>query len=176
MTEKISVKRRVPASRNCMNSLAWGPGCGRIQLRAAFAAAAAFAMIVRPADAQPRRIQVGTLTCSLSAGVGLVVGSQRNVNCLLKGQPGEPEETYTGTMTELVSTSALLLVARLSGQCLRIRTTTPGCSPGLTPGRQRKYPSPPVSALMSLSADRTGRWRCSPCRCRGKSASISLPG
>jgi len=44
---------------------------------------------------------VGTLTCSLSAGVGLIVGSQRNVNCLLKGQPGEPEEAYTGTMTTL---------------------------------------------------------------------------
>ncbi len=70
-------------------------------LRTAFAAAAALAMIANPADAQPRRIQVGTLTCSLSAGVGLIVGSQRNVNCLLKGQPGEPEETYTGTMTRV---------------------------------------------------------------------------
>ena len=70
-------------------------------LRTAFAAAAALAMIAKPADAQPRRIQVGTLTCSLSAGVGLIVGSQRNVNCLLKGQPGEPEETYTGTMTRV---------------------------------------------------------------------------
>ena len=37
---------------------------------------------------------MGTLKCSLSAGVGLIVGSQRNVNCLLKGQPGEPEEAY----------------------------------------------------------------------------------
>jgi len=44
---------------------------------------------------------VGTLTCSLSAGVGLIVGSQRNVNCLLKGQPGEPEKAYTGTMTRV---------------------------------------------------------------------------
>jgi hypothetical protein len=58
-------------------------------------------MIVKPADAQPRRIQVGTLTCSVSAGIGLIVGSQRNVNCLLKGQPGEPEEAYTGTMTRV---------------------------------------------------------------------------
>ncbi len=73
--------------------------------RTAFAAllfaAAAFAMIANPADAQPRRIQVGTLTCSLSAGVGLIVGSQKNVNCVLKGQPGEPEEAYTGTMTRV---------------------------------------------------------------------------
>jgi hypothetical protein len=73
--------------------------------RTAFAAtviaAVALVMIVKPADAQPRRIQVGTLTCSVSAGVGLIVGSQRNVNCLLKGQPGEPEEAYTGTMTRV---------------------------------------------------------------------------
>ena len=73
--------------------------------RTAFAAtviaAVALVMIVKPADAQPRRIQVGTLTCSVSAGVGLIVGSQRNVNYLLKGQPGEPEEVYTGTMTRV---------------------------------------------------------------------------
>jgi len=70
-------------------------------LRTAFAAAAALAMIVKPADAQSRRIQVGTLTCSLAAGVGLIVGSQRNVRCQFKGRPGEPEETYTGTMTRV---------------------------------------------------------------------------
>ena len=64
-------------------------------------AVVALAMIVKPADAQPRRIQVGTLTCSLSAGVGLIVRSQRNVRCQFKGQPGEPEEAYTGTLTRV---------------------------------------------------------------------------
>jgi hypothetical protein len=73
----------------------------RTAFAAAVIAATALAMIANPADAQPRSIQVGTLTCSLSAGVGLIVGSQRNVNCLLKGQPGEPEEAYTGTMTRV---------------------------------------------------------------------------
>ena len=60
--------------------------------RTAFAAAAvvaaALAMVVGPADAQPRQIQVGTLTCSMSASIGLIVGSQKNVNCVLKGQAG----------------------------------------------------------------------------------------
>ena len=73
--------------------------------RTAFAAmailAAAFAMVVGPADAQPRRIQVGTLTCSMSASLGFIVGSQKNVNCVFRGQPGEPEEGYTGTMTTI---------------------------------------------------------------------------
>jgi heme/copper-type cytochrome/quinol oxidase subunit 3 len=70
--------------------------------RMAFAAlvmTASLAAVFSRADAQQRQIQVGQLTCSVSAGVGLVVGSQKNVNCVFRGQPGEPEEGYTGTMT-----------------------------------------------------------------------------
>src|SRR6516162_8588445 len=50
------------------------------------------------ADAQPRRVQVGTLSCSVSAGIGLIIASQRNVNCNLQPDNGPPE-AYTGTMT-----------------------------------------------------------------------------
>ena len=50
------------------------------------------------ADAQPRRVQVGTLSCSVSAGIGLIVASQRNVNCNFQPDNGPPE-AYTGTMT-----------------------------------------------------------------------------
>ncbi len=64
----------------------------------AAAAAAALAMVAAPAGAQ-NTVQVGQLTCSLSSGIGLIVGSQRNVNCIFRGQPGEPDESYTGTMT-----------------------------------------------------------------------------
>ena len=49
-------------------------------------------------DAQPKRVQVGTLSCSVSAGIGLVVASQRNVNCNFQPENGPPE-AYTGTMT-----------------------------------------------------------------------------
>jgi hypothetical protein len=34
----------------------------------------------RTANAEPRRVQIGTLTCSLSSSIGLVIGSQRNVS------------------------------------------------------------------------------------------------
>jgi hypothetical protein len=61
--------------------------------------AAALVMVGGAADAQPRRIQLGTLTCSMSASIGFVVGSQKNVNCVFRGHPGEPDEAYTGTMT-----------------------------------------------------------------------------
>src|ERR1700746_2573404 len=53
-----------------------------------------------PVDAQPQRVQVGTLACSISAGVGIIVASQRNVSC--NCQPdGGPPEAYTGTMTRI---------------------------------------------------------------------------
>lgn len=71
--------------------------------RAAFAAMAATAialtLVFGPADAQPRRVQLGTLTCAMSSSIGLIIGSQKNVNCIFRGQSGEPDEAYTGTMT-----------------------------------------------------------------------------
>jgi Protein of unknown function (DUF992) len=66
---------------------------------AAFAAALAAAAVL-PAHAQPSRVQVGTLACSVSAGVGLIVGSQRNVNCTFQPDNGPPE-AYTGTLTKV---------------------------------------------------------------------------
>jgi hypothetical protein len=63
-------------------------------------AAAVVAAATVPADAQPRRVQVGTLACSISAGVGLVVASQRNVSCNFQPDGGPPE-AYTGTMTRV---------------------------------------------------------------------------
>ncbi len=66
---------------------------------AAVIAGASLALAAWPSDAQPRQVQVGTLTCSLSASIGLIIASQKNVNCVFKGRPGEPEEAYTGTMT-----------------------------------------------------------------------------
>jgi hypothetical protein len=74
---------------------------GKLGAPAVAAALMAQIMVAAPTAAQPRQVQVGTLTCSLSAGIGLIVGSQRNVNCILRGQPGEPEEAYTGTMTRV---------------------------------------------------------------------------
>jgi len=73
----------------------------RTVFAAAAVAVAALAIVATSAQAQSSRVQVGTLTCSVSASVGLVVGSQKNVNCIFRGQPGEPEEAYTGTMTTI---------------------------------------------------------------------------
>ena len=70
-------------------------------LRNAFAAALLAAAALVPtvaADAQPARIQVGTLNCSLSSSIGLIVTSQRNVACLFRAD-NAPDEAYEGRMT-----------------------------------------------------------------------------
>jgi hypothetical protein len=67
---------------------------------AALFGAAAMATATIPADAQPNRVQVGTLACSISAGVGMIVASQRNVSCNFQPDGGPPE-AYTGTMTRV---------------------------------------------------------------------------
>jgi len=70
--------------------------------RGLIATAALAAVLSAPVQAQaPRRIQVGSLNCSLSAGIGLVVGSQRNVNCLFHPEGGGAQEAYVGTMTRI---------------------------------------------------------------------------
>ena len=61
----------------------------------------AAAVAASAANVELRRIQVGMLTCSLSASIGLVVGSQRNVSCMFRGTSGEPDEPYTRTMTRV---------------------------------------------------------------------------
>ena len=63
-------------------------------------AAALTTAAITPVDAQVRRVQVGTLACSISAGVGMLVGSQRNVACNFQPDGGPPE-AYTGTMTRI---------------------------------------------------------------------------
>jgi uncharacterized protein DUF992 len=72
----------------------------RIGLAAAIAASALAAAFTIAAQAQPSRVQVGSLECSVSSGVGLIVGSQRNVSCYFK-VGGAVVESYTGTMTRV---------------------------------------------------------------------------
>jgi hypothetical protein len=73
--------------------------------RTAFAAAFTGALtlataLTTSANAQQDRVRVGTLECSVSSGVGLIVGSQRNVNCLFKPDYGPPE-AYQGGITRV---------------------------------------------------------------------------
>jgi hypothetical protein len=64
------------------------------------AAVALATVFTTPADAQRDRVQVGSLECSLSSSIGLIVGSQRNIACNFKPDGGPPE-AYAGTMTRI---------------------------------------------------------------------------
>ena len=63
--------------------------------------AAALALALAGTAQAQERVQAGSLTCDVSAGIGLIIGSQRNVSCTFTpAQPG-PIEYYTGTISKL---------------------------------------------------------------------------
>ena len=61
---------------------------------------AAAIMAAAPALAQ-ERVQAGSLTCDVSAGIGLIVGSQRQLYCTFTPAPPGPIEVYTGSITRV---------------------------------------------------------------------------
>jgi hypothetical protein len=76
-------------------------------------AALALAALSGPARAQDR-VQSGSLTCDVSAGIGLIIGSQRNVSCTFTPSSPGPIEYYTGTISKIgldigVTTGAVMV-------------------------------------------------------------------
>jgi hypothetical protein len=75
---------------------------GGLDLLKAFStiAVAAALMLAAPANAQPHRTKVGTLTCDISAGIGLIVTAKKLLACMFTpSQPG-PREVYSGSITK----------------------------------------------------------------------------
>lgn len=71
--------------------------------RLAFALGAVFAAAVlawTPAAAQ-ERLQVGTLDCDISAGLGFIIGSRKEVSCVFTPATPGPREVYVGAITKL---------------------------------------------------------------------------
>jgi Protein of unknown function (DUF992) len=55
--------------------------------------------VLGAASAQDR-VKAGTLTCDISGGIGLIVGSQKQMSCIFTpSQPG-PREVYFGTINK----------------------------------------------------------------------------
>jgi Protein of unknown function (DUF992) len=68
----------------------------------ATACALALAFSIVPATAQEAgRTRVGTLTCNISPGVGMVIGGQRQLNCVYAPARGRGREAYDGTISTL---------------------------------------------------------------------------
>ena len=66
---------------------------------AVLAVAAAVALPI-PASAQANRTKVGTLSCDISGGIGLIITSKKDLTCMFTpSQPG-PKEVYVGSITK----------------------------------------------------------------------------
>jgi hypothetical protein len=66
---------------------------------AVLAVAAAVALPI-PASAQANRTKVGTLSCDVSGGIGLIITSKKDLTCMFTpSQPG-PREVYVGSITK----------------------------------------------------------------------------
>ncbi len=66
---------------------------------AGMALAAAIALAA-PASAQPGRAKVGVLTCDISAGIGVIIASKKNVACTFTPASSGPSEIYTGSISK----------------------------------------------------------------------------
>lgn len=62
---------------------------------------AAIPAMVAASSAAHERTQVGELTCDISGGIGLILGSKRTLNCIFMPSTPGPVEHYTGTLTKL---------------------------------------------------------------------------
>ena len=61
----------------------------------------AFGAVSAPAAAQgAERVQAGVLSCDISGGLGLIIGSQKQVSCLFTPSQGGPREVYVGTISK----------------------------------------------------------------------------
>ena len=88
-------------------------------------AALALAGAVAAAPAQAQNVQAGTLVCDVSGGLGMIIGSQREMACTFTNSRGELE-VYTGVIRRFgldlgATTGAQMVWAVLapSGQFVR---------------------------------------------------------
>ncbi|HEY1474684.1 MAG TPA: DUF992 domain-containing protein [Pseudolabrys sp.] len=63
------------------------------------ALALGFVTAIGGAAAQDR-IKAGTLVCDVSAGLGMIIGSQKGVQCLFNPDLPGPQEAYVGTISK----------------------------------------------------------------------------
>jgi len=63
---------------------------------------AAAASTLAPSNAQATNIKLGVLTCDVDAGVGLLIGSQKDLECVfVPGNANLPHDWYYGTVTKI---------------------------------------------------------------------------
>jgi len=67
----------------------------------ALAGLAVAAALAAPAPALAQsRVKAGTLTCDISAGIGLIITSRKNVTCMFTPSTRGPREVYVGSISK----------------------------------------------------------------------------
>jgi hypothetical protein len=66
----------------------------------AAAVLSALALTAAGAKAAPERIKAGTLDCDVSGGIGLIIGSQKEMTCLFTPAAGGRREVYRGVINK----------------------------------------------------------------------------
>ncbi|AXK79372.1 DUF992 domain-containing protein [Pseudolabrys taiwanensis] len=67
---------------------------------AMLAVAAAAALPTTPTMAQAERTKAGTLTCDISAGIGLIITSKKELTCMFTPSAEGPREVYVGSISK----------------------------------------------------------------------------
>ena len=130
------------------------------------------ALVVSPQAAQAQRVRAGVLNCDVSGGIGLIIGSQRTVNCLFTPDIPGPQEGYFGTITKFGLDLGATVAGSLVWAVYADTTRGLGFLAGDYAGASGEPRWRSASAPMSWSAARTGPSRCSRCPFRGRSGSI----
>ena len=92
--------------------------------------------------------QSGTLNCDVSGGIGLIIGSQRQVNCLFTPSYPAPPEQYVGTITKVGLDLGVTGPGQLVWSVLQSTTRRRGVLAGSYAGASAE-----VSALVGLGAN-----------------------
>ena len=93
-------------------------------LLGASAMAVATLAVQTPVDAQ-NRARVGVLDCDVSGGIGLIVGSRKQMTCTFAPSGQGPREVYTGSIGKFGLDVGATPTARLTPAC---PCTESGCS------------------------------------------------
>src|ERR1700689_1000094 len=99
------------------------------QLACLIAAAAALtALAASPVPAQTS-VQAGTLTCDVSAGIGMILTQKQTMTCSFVAVNGGPPDLYTGRIDQFGVAIGAVQEGTLSGGVL----APPGGGPGRAP-------------------------------------------
>lgn len=63
-------------------------------------AVAAAVTLPGPSMAQADRTKVGTLTCDISGGIGIIIASKKDVTCMFTPATPGPREVYVGSISK----------------------------------------------------------------------------